>query len=138
MWDELRYRWRLRKYLKNHTLTKRVHAETKDYTRQEGEPDIRRTQEKERTIQENEIAVFRSNYLVEQAYLYHVPVPEDGSAWLHSRFVGQKYLTADAAMKLRSQIRAEQKANMEYWQTRVTLVLAIIGCIFGILAYFRK
>jgi hypothetical protein len=138
MLDELRYRWRLRKYLRAYTLTKKVHASTVDYERQEGEPDIKRAQEKERTLQEQEIAVFRSNYLIEQACLYHVPLPEDDASWMYARFLGTRFLSPEAAMILRANIRAEQKANWEFWQTRVTLALAIIGSVFGVLAFFRR
>jgi hypothetical protein len=138
MLDELRYRWRLRKKLRDYTLTKKVHAATAREERQEGEPDFKRAQAKERMIQEQEIGVFRSDYLVEQAYLYHVPVPEDDESWLNARYMGTRFLTPEAAMKLRANIRAEQKANWEFWQGRVTLALAIIGSIFGVLAFFKK
>lgn len=138
MLEELRYRWMLRKYLKDYILTKRVHALPVP-EKSQGEPDIRHAQQKEQTIQEQEIGVLRSKYLIEQAYLYHVPIPEDDESWLNARYLGgEKFLTAEAAMKLRADIRNEQKANWDYWQNRVTLLLAVIGSIFGILAYFRR
>ena len=137
MWDEFCYRWRLRKYLKGYTLTKRVHS-LPIPPRQEGEPDIRRAQQKEQIIQQQEIGVFRSKYLEEQAYLYHVPIPEDEGSWLYARHVGERFLTPEAATKLRADIRTEQKANWDFWTARITLALAIMGSIFGILAYFRK
>jgi hypothetical protein len=76
MWSELRYRWALRKHLKDYLLTRRTYAATppEHYELADGEPDIKRAQEKELTIQENEINAFRSKYLVQQAYLYHVPI----------------------------------------------------------------
>jgi hypothetical protein len=80
---------------------------------------------------------FRSEYLVKQAYKYHVPVPDDEESWTQSRF-GDPYLTAAAAQKLRGDIRAEQKADWDYWAARVTLALALIGSIFGVLAFFKK
>jgi hypothetical protein len=138
MWDELRYRWKLRKYLTAFTLTKRVHASTTDFTRREGEPDLRRGQQKEIVLQENELAVFRSDWLVEQAYLWHVPIPDDENSWMHSRFVGKDYLTTEAAAKLRAAIWAERKSNWEFWQARVTLGLAIVGSVFGVLAFFKR
>jgi hypothetical protein len=138
MWDELRYRWELRKYLKAYTLTKKVHSATKNYERVEGEADVKRGQQKEQVIQEQEIGIFRSNYLIEQAYLYHVPIPEDEASWLYARYLGKKFLAPQAAMKLRADINAEKKANWEFWQARVTLALAIIGSVFGVLAFFRK
>lgn len=138
MFDEIRYRWRLRRYLKNYVLTKRVHS-VPIPEENEGEPDIRRAQEKEQRIQEQEIGVFRSKYLVEQAYLHHVPIPEDDESWVTARYLGgAKFLTPEAAMKLRADIRVEHKANWDYWQNRVTLVLAVVGSVVAVLAYFRK
>jgi hypothetical protein len=40
-------------------------------------------------------------------------------------------LTAAAAQKMRADIRAEQKADWDYWANRVMLALALIGSIFG-------
>jgi hypothetical protein len=84
---------------------------------------------------------FRSDYLVEQARRHHVPIPDDEEAWfLHPYATAdeERYLTAAAAQKLRADIRAEQKADWDYWANRVTLALALIGSIFGILAFFKK
>lgn len=81
---------------------------------------------------------FRSEYLVRQAYKYHVPLPEDEESWMQPRGTRKQYLTAAAAQKLRADIRAEQKADWEYWANRVTLALALIGRIFGVLAFFKK
>ena len=53
-------------------------------------------------------------------------------------FPDERYLTAAAAQKLRADIRAEQKADWDYWANRVTLALALIGSIFGVLAFFKK
>jgi hypothetical protein len=39
---------------------------------------------------------------------------------------------------LRNKIRAVQKEEWDYWTGRVTFARAIIGAIFGVLAYFKK
>jgi hypothetical protein len=52
--------------------------------------------------------------------------------------MGKEYLTPEAAIKIRADIRAEQKANWDYWANRITLGLALIGSIFGVLAFFTK
>ena len=92
---------------------------------------------KELGFQEIMIDGFRSEYLVKQAYKYHVPVPENEEAWFQPRY-GQCYLTAAAAQRLRADIRAEQKADWDYWAARVTLALALVGSIFGVAAFFKK
>jgi hypothetical protein len=110
MWDEFRYRWRLRRKLRDYILTKKVHAASDGYTPEDGERSFRRLQQKERAIQEQEIAVLRSNYLIEQAYLYHVPVPENDDAWLVARYAGGNYLTPEAATESRNYaLRSETK-----------------------------
>jgi hypothetical protein len=67
-----------------------------------------------------------------------VPIPYDEESWEQTRYSKDRHLTAAAAQKLRADIRAEQKADWEYWQGRVTLGLALIGSIFGVLAFFKK
>jgi hypothetical protein len=138
MWEELRYRWALRKYLNGYTLTREAHASVKDFSRAEGEPDIKHAMEKEQTIQEHEIGVLRSKYLVRQAYLNDIQVPDDEASWLYSRYMGEKFLTPDAAATLRDKIRLVQKQEWDYWAARVTMALAIIGVMLGVLAYFKK
>lgn len=138
MFDELRYRWALRKYLKDYfTIFRSIEAMPDDPEYSE-EPRYKYTAGKELNLQTREIDSFRSRYLVEQAYKYHVPVPFDEECWMQPRGSKERYLTAEAAQKLRADIRAEQKADWEYWQGRVTLTLALIGSIFGVLAFFKK
>jgi hypothetical protein len=70
--------------------------------------------------------------------LYHVPIPQGEDVWMHARYMGKEYLTPEAAIKIRADIRAEQKANWDFWANRITLGLALIGSIFGVLAFFKK
>jgi len=42
------------------------------------------------------------------------------------------------AIKIDQEIRAEQKANWDLWQSHVMFGLALIGSIFGMLAFFEK
>ncbi|ANW00105.1 hypothetical protein [Bradyrhizobium icense] len=140
MFDELRYRWQLRKYLKDHIGLRRSFAEMPedDLETSDPEPRYKFTTGRELQFQEFEIARFRSKHLVEQAIKYHVPVPEDEGSWEQGARTDETVLTAAAAQKLRADIRAEQKADWDYWSGRVTLALALIGSIFGVLAYFKK
>jgi hypothetical protein len=84
--------------------------------------------------------VFRSEYLLEQAHKYHVPLPAKEDDWIQSHFASadERYLTAATAQKLRADIRAEQKADWDHWANKVTLALALIGSIFGVLAFFKN
>jgi hypothetical protein len=140
MFDELRYRWELNKYLKQYKAASHAFEEMPedDPERAGEEPRYKWTMGRELNWQEFAIARFRSRYLVEQAFRYHVPVPEDEESWDTGRLTTERYLTAVAAQKLRADIRAEQKADWEYWANRVTLTLALVGSIFGVLAFFKR
>jgi hypothetical protein len=137
MFDELRYRWALKKYLKEHRALYR------EYEQMPGELDDAEVRPKYALSREilylsQGTDYFRSKYLVEQAYRYHVPIPQAEDSWIQPRGVSEPFLTAAAAQKLRADIRAEQKADWDYWANRVTLGLALIGSIFGVLAFFKK
>lgn len=52
-----------------------------------------------------------------------------------------RHLSRKGAAKLRSDIRSEQKARWDYWQSRLQLVgtvMGIIGGLMGALAFFRQ
>jgi hypothetical protein len=140
MFEELRYRWALKKYLEQYKSTSRTFEEMPEDDREKAgeEPRYKWAMGRELQWQEFAIAVFRSKYLVEQAYKYHVPVPQDEGSWEQGARTDEKYLTPAAAQKLRADIRAEQKADWDYWASKVTLALALIGSIFGVLAFFKK
>lgn len=89
---------------------------------------------------DEEIQVMTTAHLVEQAARLQLPLPprSDEQYWEESNFVGYKVLSRAGIVKVRTDIRAEQKANWEFWANRITLALALIGSIFGVLAYFKK
>jgi hypothetical protein len=140
MFDELRYRWALREHLRQHKAMNRSFNEMPedDMENVTDEPRYKYTMFRELQYREFIISKFRSKYLVEQAFRFHVPVPQDEASWEQGARTDETYLTAAAAQKLRADIRAEQKADWDYWAARVTLALALIGSIFGVLAFFKK
>jgi hypothetical protein len=140
MFEELRYRWALKKYLEDYKATTKAFEKMPedDLENATDEPRYKMTMGRELQWQEFAIARFRSKWLVEQAFRYHVPVPKDEDSWEQGARTDETVLTAAAAQKLRADIRAEQKADWDFWAQRVTLALALIGSIFGVLAYFKK
>jgi hypothetical protein len=140
VFDELKYRWALRRFLREHRAMRRSFAEMSpdDPEAIVDEPRYKHTMGRELDFQEVMIDGFRSRYLIEQAYKYHVPVTQKEADWIEPRNAREPYLTAEAAQKLRADIRAEQKSDWDYWAARVTLALALIGSIFGVLAFFKK
>lgn len=139
LFDELRYRLALRKQLKLHRAMSRAIVDMADDPEEPGdEPRYKYAMGKQLSMERVSIDVFRSNYLVEQAYMYHVPLPEDEASWEQARYAPERILTAAAAQKLRADIRAEQKADWDFISARITLALALIGSIFGVLAYFKR
>jgi len=140
MFDELRYRWALRKFLKEHKLVRRSYDQIPNEPGPDGTNFPKHSAGKELNYQSVMLDKFRSGYLLDQAVRYHVPIPTKEEDWDRHPFADDddRYLTAAAAQKLRADIRAEQKADWDYWANRVTLALAMIGSIFGVLAFFKK
>lgn len=141
MFDELRYRWALRKFLKAHNLVRRSYDQAPDEPDADGTNFPKFQAGKALNLQARMLDKFRSDYLLEQAHRYHVPVTDredDWNSFPPDYSPEHRYLTAAAAQKLRADIRAEQKADWDYWANRVTLGLALIGSIFGVLAFFKK
>lgn len=141
MFDELRYRWALRRFLKEHNLARRSYDQVTDEPDADGTNFPKFHAGKALNMQARMLDKFRSDYLLDQAHRFHVPVTdreEDWDSFPPDYSYEHRYLTAAAAQKLRADIRAEQKADWDYWANRVTLGLALIGSIFGVLAYFKK
>lgn len=138
MFEDLKYRLALRKYLRGYADTVKSHESVKDFHRDVGDPDVERAMAKEQNLQRQEIGVLMTKHLVYKARLHYIPIPTDEESWLYARYLGEKFLTQEAARKLHLEIRAEEKANWDYWQSRVTFTLALVGSIFGVLAFFKK
>jgi hypothetical protein len=141
MFDELRYRWALHKYLKGYKAANERYKQAPSEPDENGVNFGKYQAGKAVNFQAHMMDKFRSDYLIEQASMYHVPVPTAEEDWylhLYATQDDERYLTAAAAQKLRADIRAEQKADWDYWANRVTLALALIGSIFGVLAFFKK
>jgi hypothetical protein len=136
MLDELRYRWALRKYLKTQQELYRAYSEL-PADDEDGDVSPRRGARHELLYQTQATDYFRSRYLVEKAYRYHMPIPQHEESWIQPSGAPERFLTTAAAQKLKADIRAEQKADWDYWAGRVTLALGLIGSIFGVLAYFK-
>src|ERR1044072_433350 len=103
MFDELRYRWALRKFLKEHNLVRRSYDQVPDEPDAEGLNFPKFSAGKELNFQTYLLDRFRSDYLVEQALRYHVPVPDREEDWtsLAPNYDNEhRYLTAAAAQKL--------------------------------------
>lgn len=137
MFDELKYRWALRRYLKAQYALYRAYDEMPEED-ENADVSPKRGMKWELIYQTQATDYFRSKHLVEKAYRYHMPIPQDEESWIQPRGAPERFLSTVAAQKLRADIRAEQKADWDYWANRVTLALALIGSIFGVLAYFKK
>ncbi|MDB5616174.1 hypothetical protein [Tardiphaga sp.] len=141
MFDELKYRWALRRFLKHRKAAFQSYNQVPDEPDAEGMNFPKYQAGRTVNFYTYTLDKFRSDYLIEQANIYHVPTPGNEDDWESHAFATtdeERYLTASAAQKLRSDIRAEQKADWDYWANRVTLALALIGSIFGVLAFFKK
>lgn len=138
MFNKLRYRWALRKYLINTALFIALTTRPPDPEEWGDEPHVKHAMGREVTYSEQWISMFRSKYLVEQSFLYHVPIPDKDDDWIQPRGAPERFLTVAAAYKLRSDILAMQKAQWEFWQSKITLCFSAIALVVALLAYFKK
>jgi hypothetical protein len=136
MFDEIRYRWALRKYLKAQHALYRAYDEMPEED-EEADTSPKRGKKWELIYQTQATDYFRSKHLIEKAYRYHMPIPQDDESWIQPRGAPERFLTTVAAQKLRADIRAEQKAEWDYWANRVTFALALIGSILGLINFFK-
>lgn len=142
MFEHVKYRYQLAKKLRKHRQTDAAFdeevkaAKAAKRTADLHEIDHRRRWELE-TIND-EIGILSSRYWQARAHRYQVGLPNGADNWIHSRQLGESYLSTGATAKIRADIRAEQKATWDWWQSRVTLVLSIFGSVIGVLAYIKK
>jgi hypothetical protein len=124
MFDELRYRWALRNHLKEQHALYRAYDEL-PVDDEAADVSPRRGKKWELIYQTHATDYFRSQHLIEKAYRYHMPLPQDEESWIQPRNMPERFLTTAAANKLHSDIRAMQKVEYEYWQSRVTLCISV-------------
>jgi hypothetical protein len=137
--ETIKYRLALRRHLRDYAETLKSHESVKDYSREDGEPDIERAMAKEQNIQQQVVGLLMTQHLVYRARLHYIPIPDDEESWYRAKYYGsEKFLSPEAARKLHLEIRAEEKAEWDYWQSRVTFALALFGSVVSVLAFFRK
>ncbi|MET4361281.1 hypothetical protein ABIB06_001857 [Bradyrhizobium sp. LB8.2] len=143
--DEIVYRRSLGKLQREREKTVRAYkskweALLKSKGGADARDELRHDEQFELEEWDEEIDQLTTRHLREQARRLIVPLPaiDDEKAWFESKMFGFRLLTPEGVKIVRSDIRTEQKARWEFWQTRVTLGLALIGSVFGILAFFRK
>jgi hypothetical protein len=81
MFDELQYRWALRKFLKRHNLVRRSYDQVPNEPDPDGLDFPKYTAGKELNFQTYMLDRFRSDYPVKQAHRYHVPIPDRKDDW---------------------------------------------------------
>lgn len=140
MFDETIYQFKLRKLQRKRAATlklfKRKYEELLEQNGDRNARDELRSREQFEVDEwDEDIDELTTQHLRSQARKLIVPMPDHDDK---SKMFGFHHLTPHGVKIVRADIRAEKKARWEFWQTRVTLGLALVGSIFGVLAYFRK
>jgi hypothetical protein len=145
MFDEMIYQFRLRKHQRERArISDGYRRKFEALVRSKGDRDqrdrLRFEEEMDLREVDDEINMLTTMHMRSEArrYIVHFPDFTDTASWVKSDTFGHTYLTPLGVQKVRADIRAEQKARYDFWQSRVTLTLALVGSIFGVLAYFRR
>lgn len=145
MFDEWRYQLRLVKLQRGRAVTVQNFKELLEEMQREhrgkvAKRDVLERMEQETEEWDDEISQITTEYLLSQAHKYILPVPahEDAEFWYKSKMYGIYLLSPKGVSRLRTDVRAEQKATWDFWQSRIMTMLALIGGIFGVLAYFKQ
>ncbi|MGY2905244.1 hypothetical protein [Bradyrhizobium sp. URHC0002] len=146
LFERLQLNWKIRRLqrLRDHNFRATFEA-MYEVAQETGEiPDgeavkeeILNTVESDRLIAE-QIAILESNYWLDQAQRYLLPMPNDEAyipAKQDRRF---HYIDQETLTSLRSAVRKEQKERSENFRTWATLVLGIIGALIGLVAMLKK
>jgi len=90
---------------------------------------------------EDEILQIHSQYLVNQAEKYLLPIPkfqEKGGDWEQSPFLGLWRLNKRALADLQAAIRKEQKESREHWRAWTASITGLIGALIGLVTLLTK
>lgn len=93
---------------------------------------------------DGEIAELQTAYLIDRAERYGLLTPEraEGQSWDQTQgSMPYWHLTAEAMIKLRAEIRAEQKERWSVrllWLPLLTALTGIIGTLIGLFAILKK
>jgi hypothetical protein len=145
MFDEAIYRFKLQRLQRKRAATvthfrKEWEKLLKAKGSRDARDDLRSREQFDLDEWDEEINQLTTQHLVTLARNLIVPLPpyEDEKSWFESKMFGFRLLTSDGVKTLRAEIRAEKKAQWEFWQTRVTLALSVAATAISIFAFFRK
>jgi hypothetical protein len=152
MFRNLKYhiqlRWLQRKARRTHAFYRKLYRKAQKQNPPQGLDEISLEDRMETDLIDDDIAQLRSQYLIEQAEDYLIPVPEierKGDAWEQSDISGRWRLTRKSAVRLLSAIRKEKTERFDYWQKRIglligllTLLLGILGTLIGLVSIWKK
>lgn len=129
--------WRERVWAKHDRMLKQAHKEGKPHD------EIERMQHQRYTDDiefEGEIAELWTRHLLRRIGWYHLPYP-NGDDWAEERQpFYHHHLTREAIVRVRREIRAEQKELWERrarWLPLVTALTGLLGTVIGVIAAFK-
>lgn len=143
LFDDLAFRWRLRRLLKRQNRIRKLYQP--DLARARKEKDREREQSLagemffETDLVENELAKLQHTYLTTQASRLLIPLPEfkltDGK-WRELPHIGGYALTADALFHLAREVRQERRERVELAFLWPSALVGLVGGVAGLVSAF--
>ena len=101
----------------------------------------------ELSLEDDELQLLQSRWLIQQAHRYGIPIPAfgDKEAWEETRNTARHVLTVEAMDALRGKIRKERNERWQFWELRakvisllLTGITGAVGTLIGLIAILYK
>ena len=142
MIDYLKYRLQLRK------LNKQIWENSKHYFKKIAQAEREKKEESDiediyaewqGVNKEPEInrKILETNYLMEKAIKYNVPLPDINDNTLYDVYYEHNFLSDKGRFELNRNIRQEIKERLEIWIPYITVVIGLIGALIGLISVLK-
>lgn len=145
LWDDLAFRWRLGRFLREQDKISKRYQPDLDRARKEKdwerENSVAQDMFFEHDLVEDEIARLQHKYLTKQARRFLIPLPEfkqkDGE-WRELQHIGGYALKGDALLRLARDVRQERRERVELAFLWPSALIGLVGGLVGLISAFMS